>query len=346
MKRIALILVLGAIVAASLLAYRPRAAAPAPGPLSLLVLGDTGQPIGGPLAALRPQYQVARAVVAEDESAEAHGLVLLGDNFYPDGIEDDELKDRMRANVVAPYCRFLTFTSRGRGSLEESCGVSEARRHPVPLYVVLGNHDYGERESPKLQKEVVPTYIKSWRMPDQVDVHELPGGVSLIPFQSMPLVRGENEGQLVRALRRSKGPFRILAAHHPIADPGNGHEPKYSRRVRSAIAQAGVPVHLFLGGHEHNLQLIAGDGKDDAALHVISGAGSDTRVVKPSSRERLFGAGSLGFARVDRVEAAGEPILRVTMFTVPATPGRGRQASAHFEVSLDGDVREGVPASE
>ncbi|MBW2245427.1 MAG: metallophosphoesterase [Deltaproteobacteria bacterium] len=346
MKRTALVLVLGAVVATFLLASRPPDAAPAPGPLSLLVLGDTGQPIGGPLAALRPQHQVARALVAEDESAEVHGLVLLGDNFYPDGIEDDELKDRMRANVVAPYCRFLTFTSRGRGSLEESCGVAEAYRHPVPLYAVLGNHDYGERESPQLQKEVVPEYIKSWRMPDQVDVHELPGGVSLIPFQSMPLVRGKNEGQLVRALRRSKGPFRILAAHHPIADPGNGHDPKYSRRVRSAIAQAGVPVHLFLGGHEHNLQVIAGDGKGDAALHVISGAGSDTRKVKPSSRKRLFGAESLGFARVDRVEAAGEPILRVTMFTVPSTPGLGREVSARFEVGLDGDIREVVSDAE
>ncbi len=346
MKRIIFFLVLGAIVVASLLAYRPRVAAPAPGPLSLLVLGDTGQPVGGPLAVLRPQYQVARALVAEDESAEVHGLVLLGDNFYPDGVEEDELKDRMRANVVAPYCRFLTFTSRGRGSLEENCDVAVARRHPIPLYAVLGNHDYGERESPMLQKEVVPTYIESWRMPDQVDLHELPGGVSLIPFQSMPLVRGENEGGLVRALRRSKGPFRILAAHHPIADPGNGHDPKYARRVRSAINQTGVPVHLFLGGHEHNLQVLAGDGKDDAALHVISGAGSDTRVVNPSSRERLFGAESLGFARVDRVEAAGEPILRVTMFTVSSTPGLGRKASAHFEVSLDGDVRKGVPTSE
>ncbi|MCP3982864.1 MAG: hypothetical protein GY723_00655 [bacterium] len=339
MKRIALVLIIGCAVGGVLLASRPPAANPAVGPLSLLVLGDTGQPIGGGLPALRPQRQVARAVVAEDERAEVHGLVLLGDNFYPDGLEEDDMKDRMRSNVVAPYCHFLRFTSRGRGSLEDDCGVAEARRHPVPLYAVLGNHDYGERESPMLQKEVVPAYIESWRMPDQVDVHELPGGVSLIAFQSMPLVRGKNEGQLVRALRDSKGPFRILAAHHPIADPGNGHDPKYARRVRGAITQAGVPVHLFLAGHEHNLQLIAGEGGEDAALHVISGAGSDTREVKGTPRERLFGEQSLGFARIDLIEQDDEASLEVTVFTVPTMPGAGHKVGAHFRVGLGGDVR-------
>ncbi len=336
MKRIALVVALAGLAVALLLATRPRAEAPAPGPLSLLVVGDTGQPISGPLAALRPQYQVARSLAAEDRRAAVHGLVFLGDNFYPDGLEDDELKDRLRTNVVSPYCRFLAFTSRGRGSLEESCGVDPEDRHPVPLYAVLGNHDYGERESPQLQKEVVPAYLEGWRMPDQVDVHELPGGVSLIPYQSMPLVRGENARGLTRALRRSKGPFRILAAHHPIADPGNGHDEKYGRRVRQAIAAAGVPVHLFLAGHEHNLQVIAGEGTDDAALHVVSGAGSDTRKVRDTPRERLFGAESLGFARVDRLEEGGAPLLQVTVYEVSGTPGAGYEAAARFRVGLEG----------
>lgn len=337
MKRNALLLVAAASAVLFLAALALRVPAPAPrvAALSLLAVGDTGQPIGGLLAALRPQYQVARALVAEDQRAIIDGLILLGDNFYPDGLEGDDLKDRLRQNIVAPYCRFLRFTSRGRGSLEGQCGVPEAVRHPVPLIAVLGNHDYGERESPKLQKEVVPEYIASWRMPDRAEVIELAGGVSLIPFQSVPIVRGKGTGELVRALQRSKGPWRILAAHHPIADPGNGHAAGYARKVRAAIARAGVPVHLFLAGHEHNLQAIAGEGgRDDAALHVVAGSGSTTRPVSSTERKRLFAVEALGFARVDVEQAR----LVVTLFRVPRIPGASAEPAARFEIDSDGGI--------
>ncbi|MDP6540710.1 MAG: metallophosphoesterase [Planctomycetota bacterium] len=340
MKRNALLLVALGLAVMALAAVALRS--PPPGKrvaaLSLLALGDTGQPIGGPLAALRPQHRVARALVAEDERAPIDGLVLLGDNFYPDGLEEDELKDRLRVNIVAPYCRFLRFTARGRGSLEGECGVRQAARHPVPLFAVLGNHDYGERESPMLQKELVPEYIDSWRMPDRAEVFELPGGVSLIPFQSVPTMVGKAKGTaaLEKALQRSKGPWRILAAHHPIADPGNGHADAYARRVRAAIARAGVPVHLFLAGHEHNLQAIEGEGgRDDAALHVVAGSGSDTRKVRGTPRKRLFGVEALGFARID----AEATRLRVSLFRVPATPGTRAVVEARFEIDAEGKVR-------
>lgn len=316
------------------------------GPVSLLVIGDTGKPISSLFAALRPQYQVARALAAEDARAEVHGLVLLGDNFYPHGLVEDGMKDRLRVNVVGPYCRFLALTDRGLGSLGASCRVLEAHRHPIPWYVVLGNHDYSTIGSPQLQKEVVPAYLKSWLMPEEVDVHELPGGLSLIPFHSMPIVGGKNEGLLVDALRRSKGPFRILAAHHPIADPGHGYEPEYARRVRAAIAEAGVPVHLFLSGHEHSLQVIAGNGEDDAALHVISGAGSDTRKMRSTDRERLFEKRSLGFVRVDLIEDADEASLLVTVIGVSSIPGTGPEALAYYRITQAGAVHSIVPVSE
>lgn len=339
MKRLAFLLLLPLVLAIGLVARGTPVPGPRAGTLSLLAVGDTGQPVGGPLASLRPQYRVAAGLEAEDARAAIDGIVLLGDNFYPDGLEDDELKDRLRTNVVRPYCRFLAFTHRGRGSLEDDCPVSAESRHPVPLYVVLGNHDYGERESPRLQKEVVPDYLESWRMPDRVDVHELPGGVSLIPYQSMPLMKGGNPGALAEALRRSKGPFRILAAHHPMADPGQGHVDGYERRVREAIARAGVRVHLHLGGHEHNLQALAGEGEDDAALHIVAGSGSDTREVGGTGRERLFGEATFGFARIDRAGTDAEARLEVTLFRVGRAPGVDPEALARFRVDAGGEVQ-------
>ncbi len=339
MKRTASLLALAGLLTFALVALRTAPPGPRTAQLSLLAVGDTGQPIGGPLAALRPQYQVARALAAEDVRAEVDGVVLLGDNFYPDGLEEDELKDRLRVNIVSPYCRFLEFTSRGRGSLADQCGVDPDQRHPVPLYAVLGNHDYGERESPMLQKEVVETYLKGWTMPDRVGVYDLPGGVSLILLQSMPILLDDGgERELTRALARSKGPWRIVAAHHPIADPGHGYDEDYAGRVRAAIAKAAVPVHLFLAGHEHNLQALQGEGGADVALHVVAGSGSDTRVVKPTGRDRLFAEETLGFVRVDRVGDGAEARLDVGLFAVPQTPGRGASRRATFAIRPDGQV--------
>ena len=339
MKRaVPLLLLAATLAAAALLAV----GSPEPGPrvaeLSLVALGDTGRPNAGPFHELRGQYKVARAIEAEDARAAIDGIVLLGDNFYPDGLEEKRLKDRLRENVVGPYCRFLGFTSRGRGAFEDDCALGGPRRPPIPFYVVLGNHDYKTQGSERLQKEVVPTYLSSWRMPDSIGLEELPGGVSLIPYHSMPMVEGRKAAGLIKALRRSKGPWRILAAHHPIADPGKGYSKGYARRVREAIAASGVPVHLFLAGHEHNLQLIAGEGPDDAALHVIVGGGSDTRSVRPTDRRRLYAEKALGFARIDAHGRGEAARLEVTLFRVSARPGVAATVAARYEVRPDRSV--------
>src|SRR3990172_6165237 len=104
-------------------------------------------------------------MAAEDRSAPVDGLLLLGDNFYPDGLSERELEDRLRENVVGPYCRFVALTPRGEASLRATCPEPAALRHPVPIYAVLGNEDYDLRESPALQRERIPEYVPNWRMP-------------------------------------------------------------------------------------------------------------------------------------------------------------------------------------
>ena len=206
MKRVVLLLLAGAFAAAALFAMGSAERGPRVAELSLVALGDTGRPNAGPLYLLRGQYKVARAIEAEDARAAIDGVVLLGDNFYPDGLAEDVLKDRLRENVVGPYCRFLDFTSRGRGAFADDCAQEGPLLAPIPFYVVLGNHDYKTQGSERLQKEVVPAYLSSWRMPDAIGLEELPGGVSLISYQSMPMVEGRKAAGLIKALRRSKGP--------------------------------------------------------------------------------------------------------------------------------------------
>ncbi len=208
----ALLLGLAALVAGS---REGGAAAHGPEPiLSLWALGDTGDPAARwPLRG--PQQMVALALERLDRRAPAHGIVLLGDNFYPDGLREREFKDRLRENVVAPYCRFVRLTPRGRGSLEEACRQKASPREDVQILAVLGNHDYGERESPMLQSRRIPEYIANWRMPrGDAALVELPGEVSLVLLQSQPIASGEaTTEELRRELARARGRWRIVAAH-------------------------------------------------------------------------------------------------------------------------------------
>jgi hypothetical protein len=317
------------------------------GGLSFLAVGDTGKPVEV-IDAFDPGRRVGIALGAEDERDPIEALVLLGDNFYPDGLEKDELKDRLRENLVGPYCRFIELTPRGAGSLREACPEKDAV-HPIPIFAVLGNHDYGERESPELQRRVVPDYVRSWRMPkDDVGVRELRGGVSLILLDSNRVARTDGEDDdddVVRAIRDAQGPWRVIAAHHPMMRAGRGYDPRFTERMARIIERAGVPIQIYLAGHEHNLQAFPAPGRSPA-LHLVAGGGSDVREISDADPSRAFARGVLGFARLD-FERKPNPRVTVTLLEVPAPPLPGAPIPvARFEVTLDGAVQTlGEPAA-
>lgn len=341
-----LALVLAAATGLSLRQEEAQAAAAAPpqGAASILAVGDTGEE-PDLLGRVPGQETVAEALVAADRAGPVAALVLLGDNFYPEGLREREFKDRLRANVVRPYCHFLALTDRGRGSLEDDCPVPEEERHPVPLLAVLGNHDYKERESPLLQHKRIPLYLGNWSLPDTEDlaaVHELPGGLSVVLLQSEEIVRGAETARLVETLRRARGPWRVVAAHHPIADPGDGYDAGYARAVRRAIAAAGVPVHLFLAGHEHSLQVVAPEEGSAPPLGLVAGGGYEAKELESPAPDRLFGAATAGFARVDVHPGEEGGRLEATLWAVDGGLGGGSRATlvARFAVAPDARFRE------
>jgi predicted phosphodiesterase len=304
--------------------------------LSLLAVGDTGKPREF-LDAFDPSLAVAAAMAAEDERSPVDAVVLLGDNFYPEGLEKRELKDRLRANVVGPFCHFVELTARGAGSLGDACPEAEAR-HPVPLFAVLGNHDYGRPESPDLQRKEVPEYVASWQMPSgDVEVRELAGGVSLILLDTNHVGRQDGDEAVVRALAGSRGPWRVMAAHHPILDVGGGYDRRFEKRMRKLLKRAGVPVHVYLAGHEHNLQAFVAEAPEPA-LQLVAGSGSDLRPLDAGDPRRRYGSAAFGFVRLDAIEGA-EPRLVARLLEVPAPPlpSRAREV-ARFEVDRSGAV--------
>jgi hypothetical protein len=322
--RLAAALVFGA----SLLAAGP---ARAEAELSFLAFGDTGKETSWPERVM-PQYRVGEAMAREDRRDQVDALVLLGDNFYGHGLRDTTLVRRVRQNVAGPYCYFLMLTRKGRGAFRDVCDLAPEQTHPVPFIAVLGNHDVGLGQGASLQRRGIPRYVGNWLMPEAARSYELGGGVSLIAYHSPLITDGAPATALERALSESKGPWRILAAHHPIANPGAGWHADDTERVLAAIEAAGRPVQLFLGGHQHSLQVLRAPG---AALHVVSGAGgADVRRISPTPAERLFAEARHGFVRVDATRDA----LDVTLLSLFGPLDRTAGPRAKFRVSPDGSV--------
>jgi len=337
----AALLGIGAGLGAAALAPGWDAPAPPEGSrFALLAVGDFGHRAKwSPW--LTPQRSVGDGLAASHLQHPADYLLLLGDHFYPSGLEEREAEARIAMNLVAPFCAFLDLSGPLGAQLEPSCGAPPAARRPIPVLAVLGNHDWRAPESPDLQQDLVPRYLANWRLrKGGAWVEETPAGVSLVLFDSTP-GRRRGEAHVLRdALASARGPWRVVVSHHPV-----DATPK-SQPMRDAIAEAGVPVHLWLAGHEHNLQ-ISEPGRPGPALQVISGGGSSPTPLKYEIPGRRAFHQSLGYARVDLVAdpaAPGQEELVVSLVSVrpfPAALWQRARVVARYAVARDGAVRRG-----
>jgi len=289
--------------------YEPR------GPdvqLSLLVLGDWGRfPKDGKTP--EKQLHVAQALAEEDRHAPVDAVVFVGDNFYP-RLKATELETRLRANVIGPYCHFVDLTERGQAALGDACPEPEIRRHRVPLWAVLGNHDI-DRDSLQLERELVPEYVANWRLLGaSPETLELPQGVSLVFYDStsLRLRRGAADlPRLTAALRESRGPWRVLVAHHPI----DGRE--VERGIELAIADSNARPQLLLAGHIHDLRASV-LAPPQPAFQLISGGGGGNESSRDLLPGQLWQLASTGFARVDLIGQGERAHLRLRVFAVSA----------------------------
>jgi hypothetical protein len=313
---------------------------------SLLAVGDSGAPPSDDVDYPR-MLAVSDAIAEADEEHPATALLLLGDNFYPTGLKSSELTARVRANLVKPFCRFVATSGVRYGEVGLSC--SRGKR-PLPLFAVLGNHDYQTPESPRLQRSVIPEFVSNWQMPAGLAAgHDFAGGVSLILFDARAVIAGADLAPLVAALRNSAGPWRIMAGHRPMATAGSptpsAEFTAYQEAMRHVIAEAGVTVQLFIAGHEHRLSILEMSAPDPG-LHLISGAGSNrrkNRVANPHVREDFA---ALGFARIDRIGTGANARLRVSLYRVHRYPlmrlFSNRWLLARWSVDLSGRVSQDI----
>ena len=230
--------------------------------LNFLAVGDWGR--GGH----DNQAEVAGEMGKVAEALGARFVISVGDNFYEDGVtglDDPQWKTSFEDVYTAP-------------SLQ------------VPWHVALGNHDYRGNTQAQLD---YTSRSRRWRLPARwyARRERAPDGATLDLFvlDTSPFIRAylKDGGQKVKVagqdtdaqlawfeqvLAASTADWKIVVGHHPVYS-GNeyGGAPDLQARLDPLLQKHGV--HLYLNGHDHDLQHVY-----RGAIHyVCTGAGSQMR---------------------------------------------------------------------
>lgn len=233
-----------------------------PGSVSFVALGDVGK---GSDTQRRVRDGAARACAALG----CDFAVLLGDNLYPAGMEspDDPRFDEWIAQTYAPL--------------------------GVPVYLVLGNHDYGRdsRDRERAGYQIAAA--------ERLDGLELPANAWTtaagpavffgVDTNAVFQFGGGYQGDWLRPLLdRADARWRVVFGHHPYRSNGpHGNAGAYEG-WRWVPWMSGGSVRrwfegsvcgradLYLAGHDHNRQLLEACG---VTLIVSGAAGSTTELV-------------------------------------------------------------------
>lgn len=224
-----------------------------PGDVRLLAVGDIGSE--GPTRTL-----VVAALSAYQAQQPAGAVLLLGDNFYPDGVasvEDEQWRSKFE--LLFPAALF-----------------------PIPFLACLGNHDHNGNADAQVEYTRKST---RWHMPapfySRSVALENGAQAELFVLDTQRLWKDHSDRSpqlqwLDEALARSQARWKIVLGHHCVRSGGEHGErgilAEIAARLESRFERHGVD--LYLSGHDHDLQLLRTEA---GWMQVVSGAGSVLR---------------------------------------------------------------------
>lgn len=249
----------------------------------LVAIGDTGKANAG-------QRAVADAIGAHcDAVGGCDAMLMLGDNFYPDGVE----------SVDDPQWQT---------KFEDMYGDLG-----VPVWAALGNHDYGNLTFEWFRGPVQVAYS------DQSEVFNMPDTFYTVTFNNVGIVVldtdalmwdrtefGDQRQWYSDAVASLGTDWVIVVGHHPYRSNGtHGNAGRYEGLPGLPIVSGeGVKsffdeyvcgsAHLYLSGHDHSRQWL--EEPWCGTELVVSGAGATTtRVTDDRNRYYWQDDENLGF---------------------------------------------------
>lgn len=248
----------------------------------ILMVGDWGA--DGDHSA---QASVARGMreYVKKHTLQTQALFMLGDNWYG-ALEGGVQSSRWQTQFEQMY---------------------PAEVFSCPAYAIPGNHDYQNYPGSKVVAELqyASTQKTRWTMPSLWYRFEFPAKYPLITFialdSNVPYANGKStDGRnftltaqqyaeqlswLEAELRRPRAtPFLVVMGHHPIYSDGpHGDHPVLIRDWDPLFRKYGV--HIYLAGHDHDLQHLEFQGHPTS--YFMSGGGGASLYdlkIEPSQR--------------------------------------------------------------
>jgi len=209
-------------------------------------------------------------------------VLLLGDNFYWDGV--DSVADGLwKSNFEDVY--------------DGRCVAG------LPYYAVLGNHDYRGNAMAQVEYSNQSRGSGRWHMPGTSYVVDF-GAVEDGPlFRVAVLDTSTAVSEAIEVLRKAfesdhQAVWNIVAGHIPIRsfDAKYGDNTTFVHLLLPWLSR--LSVDLYISGHAHSLQLVENEGEP---LQLISGAGGKRPLplVETESQTLRYGKAELGFAKLD-----------------------------------------------
>jgi predicted phosphodiesterase len=221
----------------------------------LLIFGDQG-------SGSENQRRVGRSL-EEQCLTGIDGILLLGDNFYPNGVtsvDDSQWKEKFEDMYSGP-CLSQT-----------------------PFYVTFGNHDY------KGNPQAVIEYgkkSKRWVSPGRFYTLQFDDFLEVIDFDSTIADWCFEEGKcslsfLMSSLEKPRNAaWRIVAGHHPFRSSSSKGFTYNGKDLRAFILRKIIcgKADLALFGHSHHLEMRQ-DSDCETPFAVLGAAGADLVKVK------------------------------------------------------------------
>lgn len=222
----------------------------------ILAFGDQGD-------GSERQARTARAMQAMHAKRSFDLGIVLGDNFYPDGVSEPD----------SP--RFALDWARHYDPLD------------IPLHVVTGNHDWLRVDGPAAQVvHGLGGRARTWRMP-ALRYTFVAGPAQLFAIDTTLLSLAQTEW-LRRALDDSRARWKIVFGHHPIASDGWHGDEAALRAILLPVLRG--RAHVYVCGHDHDLQHLRPE--DGVHFLVTGGGGARPRPLVAGPRTRFARSGN------------------------------------------------------